>query len=650
MNERPLLVAAALLLWGWQSGHFHVALPLAVVFEARPFLHRRLELHEPDFQRIADVTSVLFLALVFIGFSDDAVGGIYRILEWMPAVLAPLLVGQRYSVGGAIPLSALFASLRRTRGTVLEHVPRFADLTRPYVIVCLIAASVGSKTSDAFLLAAFTLLVGMLAPPRWSRRSLLPWTLCVLAALGAGLATRSGLYQLQGQVELWVMRWMQDSFVASVSPNQAFTAIGMLGRLKFSDRVRLRLETDGELAGPLLLRESTYEEFRHGTWRNTDSTMSAIDPYGDGHRWRLAEPPAHVMRAVITAPVKNDPEAIPVPQGACGLASTDILGLQRHYGSALLADARPGYVRYEVEFGGELRGEPDPRPGDLTVPEAYRSVLSRVSAELGVLPGNDDGRLKAIETFFRQNFSYSLVQRGRGPWTQPLNEFLLHRRSGHCEYFATATALLLRQLGIPARYAVGYSVSEYSPLEGSYVARQRDAHAWVVAHVGGAWRVVDTTPATWRAEEDAASSPLLAFTDIKAWLGYRWSKVRASGAGLRAALPWMLPPLLALLLWRLRGTGRAGARRRASGPASIPMRGADSEFYALVDRLSRRHAPPRDGETLRAWLHRLPSADQAEIKRLAALLDLHNRHRFDPRGLSPSERARLQLAASLPRG
>lgn len=650
MNERPLILAAALLLWGWQSGHFYVAVPLALVLEAAPFVRRRLELREADFQRIADVTSVLFLALVFIGFSDDAVGGIYLILEWMPAVLAPLLIAQRYSTEDGIPLSALFASLRRTGGTVLEHVPRLADLTRPYVIVCLIAASIGPRGGDAFLLAAFTLLVAMLAPPRWSRRSLLPWALCVLMALSAGLATRSALYRLQERVELWVMRWMQDSIVASVSPNQAFTAIGMLGRLKFSDRVRLRIGTDAELTGPLLLRESTYEEFRHGTWRNTDSTMSAIDPYADGHRWRLADAPAHGLRAVVTAPVKNDPEVIPVPQGAYGLASGGILGLQRHYGGALLADARPGYLSYEVEFGTELRGEPAPRPGDLAVPEAYRPALSQVSRDLGVLPADDGGRLKTIEDYFRRNYSYSLVQRGRGPWTQPLNEFLLHRRSGHCEYFATATALLLRQLGIPARYAVGYSVSEYSPLEGSYVARQRDAHAWVVAHVDGAWRVVDTTPASWRAEEDAAAGPLLAITDLRAWLGYRWSRVRASGAGLRAALPWMLPPLIALLLWRLRRTRRIGTHRPASMPASIPMRGADSEFYALVDRLSRRHAPPREGETLRAWLYRLSSADRADRERLAALLDLHNRHRFDPRGLSPPERARLRRAADVSPG
>ena len=57
-----------------------------------------------------------------------------------------------------------------------------------------------------------------------------------------------------------------------------------------------------------------------------------------------------------------------------------------------------------------------------------------------------------------------------------MSRFLLRTRSGHCEYFATATVLLLRQLGIPARYAVGYAVHEATGRK--YVVRQRDAHAW----------------------------------------------------------------------------------------------------------------------------------------------------------------------------
>jgi hypothetical protein len=88
-------------------------------------------------------------------------------------------------------------------------------------------------------------------------------------------------------------------------------------------------------------------------------------------------------------------------------------------------------------------------------------------------------KLLAVQNFFSGKFTYSLWQ---GPDKlattneTSLTRFLLHSRSGHCEYFATATVLLLRELGIPARYAVGYAVHESS--HHGYVVRERDAHAW----------------------------------------------------------------------------------------------------------------------------------------------------------------------------
>src|SRR5205807_1199702 len=69
-----------------------------------------------------------------------------------------------------------------------------------------------------------------------------------------------------------------------------------------------------------------------------------------------------------------------------------------------------------------------------------------------------------------------------------LEEFLLNSRAGHCEYFATATTLLLRAAGVPARYAVGFSVQEWSRLEQRYIVRARHAHSWTLAYVNGGWR------------------------------------------------------------------------------------------------------------------------------------------------------------------
>ena len=74
--------------------------------------------------------------------------------------------------------------------------------------------------------------------------------------------------------------------------------------------------------------------------------------------------------------------------------------------------------------------------------------------------------------------------------------FLDTSHAAHCEYFATATVLLLRSLDIPARYITGYVVDEYNSDTESWVARNLDAHAWVEAYDERTqrWIAVESTP------------------------------------------------------------------------------------------------------------------------------------------------------------
>jgi maltooligosyltrehalose synthase len=83
-----------------------------------------------------------------------------------------------------------------------------------------------------------------------------------------------------------------------------------------------------------------------------------------------------------------------------------------------------------------------------------------------------------------------------------LAQFLLEEKAGHCEYFATATTLLLRAAGEKARYVVGFSVQEKHPKTGEYLLRGTHAHAWcrVWNEQTGRWINVDTTPPTWVGE------------------------------------------------------------------------------------------------------------------------------------------------------
>lgn len=114
---------------------------------------------------------------------------------------------------------------------------------------------------------------------------------------------------------------------------------------------------------------------------------------------------------------------------------------------------------------------------------------------------------------FSGEFRYSLRAVPRNPQLDPIVDFLVEHREGHCEYFATALALLLRCRGIPTRIVIGYKTDEFNTLGNFYQVRQRDAHAWVEAflpsqHLSkdlladkphdlwkyGAWLRLDPTP------------------------------------------------------------------------------------------------------------------------------------------------------------
>lgn len=104
------------------------------------------------------------------------------------------------------------------------------------------------------------------------------------------------------------------------------------------------------------------------------------------------------------------------------------------------------------------------------------------------------GKADAIQRFFQQHFQYSLEVNVPDS-VEPLQWFLNERPAAHCEYFASATVMMLRLADVPCRYVSGFIVQEQSRFSGNWVARQRDAHAWAEAQdEAGQWFVVESTP------------------------------------------------------------------------------------------------------------------------------------------------------------
>ncbi len=103
---------------------------------------------------------------------------------------------------------------------------------------------------------------------------------------------------------------------------------------------------------------------------------------------------------------------------------------------------------------------------------------------------------RELEGYLRDSgqFNYTLSLSIQDPTIDPVEDFLFNRKQGHCEYFASALALMLRAAGIPSRLISGFKGGDLNEKTGRYEVRQLHAHAWVEAWVDDQWLVFDPTP------------------------------------------------------------------------------------------------------------------------------------------------------------
>lgn len=130
----------------------------------------------------------------------------------------------------------------------------------------------------------------------------------------------------------------------------------------------------------------------------------------------------------------------------------------------------------------------------LQLPNIDRRVR-RLAEEIAGPAKSPYEKAVAVERYLSTNFGYTL-QLSKSVPEDPIADFLFERKQGHCEYFASAMAVMLRAVGIPARIVNGFRGGEFNRLTGSYILRARDAHSWVEVYFPGqGWVTFDPTPA-----------------------------------------------------------------------------------------------------------------------------------------------------------
>ena len=650
MKPPPFLLSGSLLFWGWQTGLLYMAVFMALILEGSHLVKWRLDLSPSDFNRISDLCTVLVLGLFIYHYaSHRSPQAIVVLIQWLPLALLPLLIAQVYSMSDGIDVSALFLVFRRKKTKEEKRQRMHINLTYPYFALCIFSSSAANLKTPWFYAGLLILSAWALWSVRSRRFSPILW-LTLLVFIGfAGYMGHIGLHNLQKTLEHKALGWFSSLARESADPYRARTAIGDVGTLKLSNRILFRVRMDPS-PGHLLLREASYTTYHRSAWFARHSRFKAVVPERDGTTWKIHPAGSGGKTITVSSPLKGGKDMLKLPNGVYELSQLPVLNMAMNQFRDLKVEDGPGLVNYQVRFSTGSSIDSSPNEADLVIPEKQMPTIEKIKQSLKLASKTPQDVLRILAAFFQEDFSYSLdLKRGKHNST-PIGDFLLNTRSGHCEYFATATVLLLRAAGLPTRYATGYAVQEFSPLENRFIVRSRHAHAWALVYMNGAWHDFDTTPTAWITLEEEAASISEPLYDLLSWCmfnfsSWRWSE---SEGGISKHMGWVLIPLVLLLVRRLYSRNLVKHREKGEeiGGLQKLKPGMDSEFYLIEKSFTELGYPRHLGETLSEWIRRIGGEFPGDATQLLQpILSLHYRYRFDPNGLTSEERSALKSSA-----
>jgi hypothetical protein len=290
--------------------------------------------------------------------------------------------------------------------------------------------------------------------------------------------------------------------------------LGQIGEIKQSSTVVMHIQVHGDRRGDhsLLWRGIGLGIFDGRRWANPPGRI-VVPVSADGH--------FHIARTLLARRIaaQYPPEVKPIsyrvlmePVGTNVLFMAPfvdtvhgpyrILGLDST-GSVTTADDRPtstyqavsNIASPPVELLRKAAGEYPPGIAlrYLQLP-AIDSRIRKLAVEVTSSAGTNYDKAAALESYLKSTYGYTL-QLSKIPPRDPIAEFLFERKQGHCEYFASAMAVMLRSLGIPARLVNGFRSGQFNDVTSSYIIRASDAHTWVEAYFpGSGWITFDPTP------------------------------------------------------------------------------------------------------------------------------------------------------------
>ena len=292
--------------------------------------------------------------------------------------------------------------------------------------------------------------------------------------------------------------------------------LGQIGQIQQSNAVVMHVQIDGDTLGryDLHWRGVTLANFDGHTWSNPrdqfilrrlPDNRFAVPRSSEGlssYATRTLPRQQMIHYRVLMEPIGTNVFFLaPWPRSVSGdyhLLAADAGGAVYNF------DTRRAISRYEADSdiatpsAAELRAAGDGYPAQieetyLPLPDLDPRVPS-LAGQITTSARNNFDKAAAIENYLRTRYGYTL-ELPRTAVKDPIANFLFERKQGHCEYFASAMAVMLRTLGIPSRVVNGFRSDEFNDLTRNYVVRAKDAHSWVEAYFPGyGWQTFDPTP------------------------------------------------------------------------------------------------------------------------------------------------------------
>jgi hypothetical protein len=659
--EPPRLLAGlTLLYWGAMTGEAFIALIIAVLLEGKNWVKWNWDFKAAAYVKAFQASlGIVGLVLLLVWLNEINQNSLFQVIKWFPLCFLPVELAQRYGKNDRMNLNTFFYfSRQRMRQDLKEGrsvSPKTINTGYPYLFGVLVVASCSSRMDiyvHVVMLVLMTIIIVSVSIKRglgWKR---LAWALPIMLIISVWIQSETAAiyksYVARGTA-------YADPSVGESSPYRS--TLGQLGSMKKNPEIQWRMWGD-EVPGYLRLNsynnyygvawsydyksadfEQIEDAFENGAGIELGGEDTGIYTFNTEHEVMVENGGSDRKTLTIRGKGQSNTVESIVPSVAGLFAISEMAGdgviPSVHPLGVLKLTNRKAIIDYKLWRIDQnlLDSNPDDDL-DLAIHKSCVEAVRELSDEmkLSSMKSAHD-KVDAIGDFFMKEFTYALhFDVAKTDYAQSaIARFMSDDRRGHCEYFATTAAMLLRQQGIPTRYCVGYVVREKNA--DTWIMRGSHAHAWCSAWIDGKWEIVDLTPSNWLSLENGKDRASWA-QNFKDWFqnikqDFLIWRSKEDNQSLMNLVMWTLG--IILLLWfayrlfkvRVKYTELDNISRSLSN-YQVPK-----EFELIEGKLKLLIGGRSAAQTYHHWIYSAHSKlDENLFDRLVDLVNLHEQSRF----------------------